>query len=158
MSLKSITDAIAADLALSVTGVAFGFGGENVDQHGDAPRIVWVPRGGPTSAPQGPGQNPRPLWTWEQRVEAHVWGRSTSPTATTADHFAAAEALLNALVASAHHVAHGAYRLGSAEWPVLNSQQMAYGRVVVAEFVFQVPLVDSTTGTARAKTTTTHVI
>jgi hypothetical protein len=161
VSLKQITDAVTAQLAADGVTVTVEFGGENVYRHDAPPRLVWVPKSGQGAAPAPSGGSPRAIRTRVVTVEAHVWGASTDPNATSGDHFAAAEALLNSIAAAVHRVAVGSYEFVGETWPELNDQLLALGRVVVATFVFRIPVtappVATATPTAATLTATLQV-
>jgi hypothetical protein len=152
MSIQLVTEAIQTELAaVGVTGVSFAFGGEHIPRLESPPRVVWVPRGGPGSAPEKSSYNPRPLRTRNVSVEAHVWGAD----------YAATESLLNSLLAATHRALHGSYEFTSEQWPDMNAELLAYGRVVIVSMVFRIPVTDVPVPTAliqHVETTTPSIL
>ncbi len=145
MSLKALIDSIEAKLIeAGVTGVTFKLGGEHIHEHTSASRVVWVPRRSTGGAPVKLGTNPRQLGTRRLMVDAHIWGFDTSDPA---DHYTATEALLEQVAAAAHHAAHGSYSFNGEDWPEMNGELLAYGRVVLVSFTFDVPINDAPVAT-----------
>ncbi len=130
MSLKEITDVVQARFKTDGGIAAFAFGGEHIGEHGEPPRIIWVPRGGAFGPVDHGGRNPKPLKTRNIRVFAHIWGKD----------YEATEDLLNRLAAAAHTVAGGSIDFGSEDWSQQNEQFLAHGRVVIVDFTFRVPV------------------
>jgi hypothetical protein len=148
VSLKAIIDDVQAQLdSAGVTGVTFLFGGEHTLAHGSGARVVWVPRGGPSGRVEGPGNRPRPLYTRNVSVEAHIWGYDT---ASTPEHYGATETLFNQVAAAVHRSAHGSYTFDNELWPDLNGELLAHGRVIIATFTFRIPITDTPVATATA--------
>lgn len=132
MAISSILSAVEDQLDAwnSVYGDSILIGSEHVYAHDKPPRIVAVLRGGPGRPVVHGGANPKPVWTRSVEVEFHVWGADPD----------GAESLLNDLIAAIHAVAHGSAQFGGEEWPELNGEFLALGRVVITRATFLVPV------------------
>lgn len=145
MALRDILQAVEARFRADGGKATFKVGEEHVLEHDAPPRIVWILRGGAIGPVDKGGVNPRPLKTRNVRVFAHVWAQD----------FAAADALLNRLLAAAHAVASGSVDFGSEDWPPQNSQLSAHGTVVIVDLSFRVPVTAPAHPTATAIATST---
>lgn len=105
MSLVDVTTALQTAILADPrcpAGMGFAFGFEALAHEDSPPRIIWCPMPSPIEgAVHGgyqQGINPRSVWTRKVTVEAHCWG-AASPitTATTQQHYQAAELLLTLL-------------------------------------------------------------
>lgn len=136
-AVESKLDAWAVDYGESIL-----LGAEHVFRQDAPPRIVAIPRGGPGRPVVHGGANPRPVWTRSVEVEFHVWAAD----------FDAVEALSGSLLAALHAVASSSVTFGSEEWPELNGEMLALGRVVIVRATFLIPVVRPAALTAEVET------
>jgi hypothetical protein len=110
-------------------------------EHGSWPRIAWVPKSSKGDAPFGAGGNPRPLWTRNIQLYAHVW----------AEDFERAESLFLNLVQAVHHVAAGSYAFGGETWPTedTDADWLKDGAIVIVLFGVRMPITDVTRPVTR---------
>lgn len=144
MALSDIIGAVEDKLdAWSIEyGESILVGSEHVFRQDVPPRIVAIPRGGAGRPVVHGGANPRPVWTRSVEVEFHVWAAD----------FDQVEALSGALLAALHAVASSSVSFGSEEWPELNGEMLALGRVVIVRATFLIPVVRPTASTATVET------
>jgi len=152
--LVETTDAINARLTDTLTRLdlavpTFRFGEDELNVQDSPPRIVWVPKRGPADmkfkpAPDHPSMfsgnpadktpvNPNPLWRRRLGFEAHVWAvRDDAASDLDRKHdYAAAEVLVNHLVAAIHDVTWGTYSMTSEDWGTAQASKQRHGVVVV---------------------------
>jgi hypothetical protein len=148
------TEAINARLAdklqrLGLTVPTFRFGEDQLHVQEDAPRIVWVPRRGPTDANIKPAADHpsmfaggsadrsmptvRPLWRRLLGFEVHVWALRED---ANVDHdlkkdVTAAEQLVNHLVAAVHEETWGSYAATSEDWTKAQASSQRRGTLVI---------------------------
>jgi len=110
------------------------------------PRIIYVPRSGPITGPQGQGgdgvRNPRPLWTRNIGMEVHLWGAD----------FAATETLMNVLTQAIHSVLWGAYLMHSEDWNTAADTANKLGVVCVLQMTWKIPITRAPDTTAVVRT------
>lgn len=123
-------------------------GAEYVHRQDTPPRIIAIPRGGPGRPVVHGGANPRPVWTRSLEVEFHCWGAD----------FDGADSLLNSLISAIHAAAKSSATFGAEEWPELNSELLALGRVVIVRVTFLIPVTRPTSGTATVESVTQSTV
>lgn len=82
--LDDLVDAVMPDVVTEVAGTTHELSTRALDEHADAPRIVWVPDGdvwgAPQKRPRGGGSTGRALATVMAGVIVHVWGTDRAQT------------------------------------------------------------------------------
>lgn len=141
MGLNAALAVLQTAITARVSGVTFFTGARHVDNNAPPPRIVWIPlrekyTHGPTRG-RGSGYVPAPtapearaVGVRAVTVGAHVW----------TDTFDATEALLDAVLKSAHATARGSFDADSIEWETDSHSQR--GEAVTCELTLNVPVLD----------------
>lgn len=136
MSLLDIAQAISTQMAeADPTGTPpFEFGAKMLSVERSAPVIIYVPLGETIGGPRGQGgdgvRDPRPLWTREVTIAAHIW----------ADDVPAVEVLYGAFVQAMHAQLWGAYKLSSGRWATAAEIVTGWGVEFTLNMVWLVPL------------------
>jgi hypothetical protein len=175
VSIKDATDAVNTQLTVVLSGLGetvptFGFGEADLYLEGDAPRLVWVPQGGPADSKIIPAADngiqfgtppayptPRPLWTRHVTVQAHVWAVRANATPAGSDpdrskDYAAAEVLAQHILAACQFVGWGSVRPKSEAWPRSQASTETRGVELVVAIEFDLPWVDETETLAEIDT------
>jgi len=129
---EQLCEELQANLT-GITGVKFAFGGKALDEHSDAPRIVWRVASGTFGGTPRPGQSPRPLFNRLLAFEAHLWGND----------YEATEALLEAVCRAMQKAAAGSFQPLKEEWPTEEDKRRSArvkGCLCVLTFSVTVPV------------------
>ena len=118
-------------------------------QHDDAPRIGFVPRGGPwrgSTHLTAPGSTQQSDQVWERRlnVQAHVWGNqlpgSGDGVLDSVCSYGVAEQIANNLAATIHKIAPGTEITEAETWVNDDGSNTSRGAVIVLDITFLIPV------------------
>lgn len=138
MGLSAIIAELEAAVTARVAGVQYLTGARHLAAAGVPPRIVWIPLR--ETVDLGKARSALPAATLMARmvvVGAHLWGETFDST----------EALLCALLASAHESARGSFDPGSVEW--VTDSHTDRGFAVTVELAFSVPVLGTAAPTVQ---------
>ncbi len=144
MGLKDILDATDAVLPDSWEILT---GDSELAYEGQPLRLVWVPQAEPITPPLKMQQGrPGALWTRRSLVWAHLWAAAFTDgqpdrNADLRDHIAAAESMIQILVAALHGLwtAGGCVIDGSGQWQTGGVVTFGVGYVLPVTFLIPVP-------------------
>jgi len=146
--IADVFTAVASSSVLS--GVTSKLGGEYLDEHAVAPRMVWVlTHDSFTSGKRQTGPNaksPRSTGTRQAGVRVRVWGKASVSNPTSVDEVRSTEDLVRRLLSAVHEKAYGNYEVGSIDWLAGDGQELLqYGRGCDVHLTFEIPIYRTTT-------------